>query len=424
MDFFTLNKMRIRFWTRIDATNLAGEAPLNCYVILNKVKSSDFSVDLMIPLAYWDSKKQQVNDSHPLANALNQKITFIKVRLMQIEMQLSLQGEVTAKMIKDKFFQEYKTKRPEPKALVQKKEPETLKYLFSEQMTQYFVKVRIPMGISRNTKKNENTFMKNITKFLEKSGLKEIEVKDIDLQFTKQFNLHVKTIKPTTQQVHINRHIAYMRSVLEFCLQEKQIQFNPLASLKLSCEYEGNPDSFELDDIIKLKEIPSHFLTIEQNQVRDILLFMIGSGMDHCDYIRRKDSWLYRDDDRYWVKYTRQKTMTYLCPKGKKADSLLLPDAVEIFLKYEGSLLLMPNCTLNVMNDEIKQIYKIAKIRRPDLEKISSKLARKTYANLYSNYMNLSDESLAYMMGHTTTKHLKKYRKFHKRRVMNELKKK
>ena len=189
MDFFTLNKMRIRFWTRIDATNLAGEAPLNCYVILNKVKSSDFSVDLMIPLAYWDSKKQQVNDGHPLANALNQKITFIKVRLMQIEMQLSLQGEVTAKMIKDKFFQEYKTKRPEPKALVQKKEPETLKYLFSEQMTQYFVKVRIPMGISRNTKKNENTFMKNITKFLEKSGQKEIEVNDIDLQFAKQFML-------------------------------------------------------------------------------------------------------------------------------------------------------------------------------------------------------------------------------------------
>ena len=113
-------------------------------------------------------------------------------------MQLSLQGEVTAKMIKDKFFQEYKTKRPEPKSVVQKNKPETLKYLFLEQMNHYFVKVRIPMGISRNTKKNENTFMKNITKFLEKSGQKEIEVKDIDLQFSKKFNLHVKTIKPTT----------------------------------------------------------------------------------------------------------------------------------------------------------------------------------------------------------------------------------
>ncbi len=145
--------------------------------------------------------------------------------------------------------------------------------------------------------------------------------------------------------------------------------------------------------------------------------------MDHCDYLRRKDTWLYQDKNRYWVKYTRQKTKTYLCPKGKKADSLLFPDAVKVFLKYGGSLSLMPDCSLNIMNDEIKELYRLAQIRRPDLEKISSKLARKTYANLQSNYMNLSDESIAYLMGHTTTKHLRKYRKYKKQRVMNELKK-
>ncbi|MFN3382071.1 MAG: hypothetical protein ACK41O_21630 [Runella zeae] len=87
--------MRIRFWTRTDSINEAGQAPLNCYVIVNKVKCSDFSVDLMIPLEAWDSKQQQVNEWHPLASVLNQKINFIRIRLMQIEMQLSLQGAQT-----------------------------------------------------------------------------------------------------------------------------------------------------------------------------------------------------------------------------------------------------------------------------------------------------------------------------------------
>ena len=58
----------------------------------------------------------------------------------------------------------------------------------------------------------------------------------------------------------------------------------------------------------------------------------------------------------------------------------------------------------------------MVKIRRYDLEKISTKLSRKNYV-----YIGLSDESIIYLISHATTKHLRKYRSYKKKKVMNEL---
>ncbi|MDF7818069.1 phage integrase SAM-like domain-containing protein [Runella sp. MFBS21] len=407
--------MRIRFWTRIDSINEAGQAPLNCYVIVNKVKCPDFSVDLMIPVEAWDSKKQQVNEWHSLASVLNQKINFIRIRLMQIEMQLSLQGEVTAKMVKEKFFDEYKNKKKETIVKADK-------FLLIDELPLFYKEARQPLGISNNTGKNDNSIITNIKQFLKETDRLKIEVGQVDLEFVKYFNLYMKKRKKPAQQVHINRHVAYLRQMLDFSVSEKKIKYNPLAGLRLACNYEENPEGFEPDDIQKIKDISRHFMSELQVKVRDIFLFMMGTGMDFCDYQQRTDQDLYREKSFYWLKYTRQKTITYKRPKGLMADTMLLPDAVEVMLNY-GSLSAMPDCTLNEFNEQIKAIYKLSNIRRRDLEKISSKLCRKTYANLQSNYQGFSDESVAYLMGHTTTKHIKKYRKYKKQRVLNELKK-
>ncbi|WP_428666436.1 Arm DNA-binding domain-containing protein [Runella sp.] len=104
--------MTIRFWLRTNCVHPeATNAPLYCHIRINGVHTNDFSVDLSIPIEFWNAKSQEVNLAHPLAEQLNTAILNEKRKLLRLKEEMEeKQQYVSASILKSKYIT-YKKQR-------------------------------------------------------------------------------------------------------------------------------------------------------------------------------------------------------------------------------------------------------------------------------------------------------------------------
>ncbi|WP_428668457.1 phage integrase SAM-like domain-containing protein [Runella sp.] len=264
-----------------------------------------------------------------------------------------------------------------------------------------------------NTSKNNNTWKNNWKAFLLKEGILKIAARDITAKMgEKLIEFLQERIKSNS---HISNHITLARKVMNKAIIDGFATWNPFLAITHSYESNFDPEGLEAEQVVKL--LTCRHYTERQQKVVDAFLFMAASSMDHCDYLH--DYWsLSFEDDRYWITYPRQKNAHR--PNQPDAIPFVLDFGLYIWKKYGKDVNRLPRMSLPEMNRVIKVAARIAGV---EFKKLTSKRARKTYANVCSNDIGLTDEALMYLMGHTTTKHLRAYRKIKRRRVLSELNK-
>ncbi|WP_460995152.1 tyrosine-type recombinase/integrase [Spirosoma harenae] len=94
----------------------------------------------------------------------------------------------------------------------------------------------------------------------------------------------------------------------------------------------------------------------------------------------------------------------------------LSPKALAIIEKY-GGVEHLPKISNSGFNDWLKQIQHMAGIE----VHLSVKVARKTFTDVMLNELGISEESVAAMLGHNTTRHVRYYGKASERRVAKEV---
>ncbi|CAH0994412.1 hypothetical protein EMA8858_00521 [Emticicia aquatica] len=390
---FIINQVSYLQWIRRQSESKSGEVAVYITVTCNGQKAQ-FNSFVKGQEKQWNAKKKCFNgvENEPI----NAKLRLITSTLQQIELQLSASNqEVTAKTI----IEAYKSKL-ESKVVKADKTP-----LFSKVLDAYLQRQN-EYGSKHQTKKNHNTYRRHLIAFLKQSKKENIRCQDFDYDLAEEFKLFMFRNKSGNN--HTSRVLGLVKRVLDFAIIKKYIPNNQLTALRLKFDERINTTSL---DIEHLERLQNHTFTPRLEKIVDMFLFMCGTGIDHCDYARLTNDNYYLENGRHFIKQERQKS-------GSEADALMLNFAIKILDKYK-SINDLPKCSLTELNRELKEAAKIVGI----YIRLTSKIARKTYANHLANISGFSDENIAYFMGHKTTKHLKHYRKIKKNRVFNELSK-
>jgi len=193
---------------------------------------------------------------------------------------------------------------------------------------------------------------------------------------------------------------------LDMGVIRKIISSNPIAPLKLRYSDNFDPKGLDIKDIEKLESIRPK--TDFEEIVIDIFLFLCGTGIDYCDYLKLSDKNLREKNGKYLLRHERQKTDTYNTDEISQGNPILKDCAVRILEKY-GSINKLPRVK-NLQNIN-RTIQGVAKRLEIELH-LTTKRGRKTFSNLSVNKDKHTDEQTAYQLGHSTTKQLKHYRKY------------
>lgn len=388
---FIINQVSYLQWVRRQSESKSGEVSVYITITCNGQKAQ-FNSFIRGQEKQWNAKKKCFNGNEN--EPINTKLRLITSTLQQIELQLSANSqEVTAKTI----IEAYKSKL-DSKVVKADKTPPFLKVLdaYLQRQNEY--------GSKHQTKKNHNTYRRHLVTFLKLSKKENIKCQDFDYDIAEEFKLFMFRNKSGNN--HTSRVLGLVKRVLDFAIIKKYIANNQLTALRLKFDERINTTSM---DIEHLERLQNHVFTPRLEKIVEMFLFMCGTGIDHCDYTRLTNDNYYLENGRHFIKQERQKS-------GSEADALMLNFAIKILDKYK-SINELPKCSLTELNRELKEAAKIVGI----YIRLTSKIARKTYANHLANISGFSDENIAYFMGHKTTKHLKHYRKIKKNRVFNEL---
>lgn len=231
----------------------------------------------------------------------------------------------------------------------------------------------------------------------------DVDIKRIDQSFINDFDFYLRSDKSCSNN-YVVKNVKNFGKIIQICLANGWIERNPFLG------YKG-----------KTKNVSRHYLSKEElqkiaakqfaserlGQVRDVFLFCCFTGLAYVDVFKLKTEHISKGNDgERWIFTNRQKTKT-------RSAIPLLPTAIKIINKYtdhpvcvnKGSLLPVPSN--QKMNEYLKEIAELCKIDK----KLTSHIARHTFATTVTLSNGVPIESVSKMLGHTnirTTQHYAK----------------
>ncbi len=192
-----------------------------------------------------------------------------------------------------------------------------------------------------------------------------------------------------------------MGKIIHICLANNWITADPFLGYKGKTK---NVDRYYLSKEELQQIAEKRFVSERLGQVRDVFLFCCFTGLAYIDVFQLKTSHISNGNDgERWIITNRQKTKT-------RSAIPLLPTAVEIINKYASNLVCLNKGTLlpvpsnQKMNEFLKEIADLCGITK----KLTSHIARHTFATTVTLSNGVPIESVSKMLGHTnirTTQH-------------------
>lgn len=228
---------------------------------------------------------------------------------------------------------------------------------------------------------NNNLSKESINKYniiLKELDINTIPISTINNRIVKEW---INTIKSKHKESTAVGKIRKIKSIIEYAkrkgLIEEDVTIPKIRKPKPIVEYLTEEEI----DIIKNKKIDIKRL----EQVRDIFLFQVGSGLSYADINELTE------EDLKGNIITKRRKKTNI-----EFISVLLPIATNIVLKYNYILPIISNQKMNAYLKEIADICGIKK-------NLHTHLARKTYATLLLN-KGVSIEVISKTLGHSNTR--------------------
>ena len=387
------HKQKLRLSNRLNLQKQKeGMYPIYVRVYVDGKKTEIFT-DYWIKEIDWDNKKRLVksrNKNADLINAFLNKIQtsietdFFNSRAQNIKTSalalknkyLGIDDKPTQKTILDAL--DYHNKKMEEKVTI----GQTAKKTY----TRYVI-----------TKKKVVAFMKHQYKIKDKplSELRLRFVTEFEHYMLTQDNLHTHTA---------HKYIKNLKTVMNMSVGLDWISSNPFNNFR--CSYIAPKREVltqEEVDRIRFKNISIKRLA----EVRDVFIFCCYTGFAYADiYEFEYDAIIKGIDGGSWLKTNRKKT-------GVEESVPLLPVALEIIQKYrEHPYCLNKNRLLPVNSNQryngyLKEIADICGINK----KITSHIARHTFATTITLSNGVPIETVSSMLGHSSIRTTQIYAK-------------
>lgn len=367
---------RILFLARWEMTKKNGKMPLQARMTIDGEKVK-FSLKTDVSTNIWDPKAGQAKGQTKEALQLNRYLDSIKGKLITHYHRLCESNEVvTAAMVRDAF-------------LGTNTKTNTL-LAFFEEFNDRQEKL-IGIDIAQSTFNKYDLTYRRLQEFMKvKLRKNDILLCQLDRSFVMDFEAYLK-IEYKLDTNSSEKLMRIFKRITTMCFKNGLTPRDPFCDHKLKKvkKDRGYLTKAELERIIDFT--PS---STRLEKVRDIFLFGCFTGFDYSTTAALMEKNLVTDDQGFqWIETHRIKT-------NIQSKVKLLDIPLSIIRKYEpkrdGEFLLpvMSNAKYNLYLKELAELCGIEK-------RVTSHLARHTFATTVAYANGVSIESISKMLGHT-----------------------
>ena len=399
-----VNSFSILFWGNKNRINKLDEIPVYMRITVNG-KRAELSTNRFVNKKAWVPDAQRVKDRSKDAIQINGYFDMLRGRVLETYNQLlASNSEVTAKKIKSIII----GKPMEPTT-----SHKTILEAFNYHNTKMEEQVKIGKVVKKTleryniTKNKVRAFMKSQYK------VKDMPLPDLRLRFVTEFEHYLLT-KGKLQTNTAHKYIKNLKKIMNMAVGLDWIPSNPFNNFR--CSYTAPKREVltqEELDILKTKVISIARLA----EVRDVFLFCCYTGFAYSDIYKFDYNAVTKGiDGEYWLSTNRQKT-------GVKESVPLLPIALEIIKKYRknkyciDSNRLLPVNSNQCYNAYLKELADICGIKK----RITSHIARHTFATTVTLANGVPIETVSSMLGHTSIRTTQVYAKVIEKKVSEDM---
>jgi site-specific recombinase XerD len=336
-----------------------------------------------VNVKHWDAKKNRVNTNSPSSNQINAFIDRSQNEIQQHFLNLAARGQMTSSM--------------ELKQLYLGIEEQTKHKTICDAFDYHNHKMAETVAVGKITRKTllrYQSTQEKVVKFMKREyRIEDKALKDMRLSFITEFDHYLLTVEKL-QSNTAHKIIKIVKKIMNQAVALDWIPSNPFNQFK--CSYK-NPERVVLSqaelDIMRNKNLSIPRLI----EVRDIFIFQCYTGFAYTDIFNFKQNAVTIGiDGEYWLTTYRQKT-------GTKENVPLLPIALEIINKYKDHVDCVANDKLLPINSNqrynsyLKELADICGINK----KITTHIARHTFATTVTLSNGVPIETVSRMLGHT-----------------------
>lgn len=356
-----------------------GEAPIFVRITIRGEKA-EARVKRSIAPPNWNSARGEAKTSTAALKELNQYLNAVQSQFYSYERELMERNiEVNPKRLIDMF-------------LGIEEEKFTLVKLFEKHIQELEKLVNI--DYSATTLQRYKTSLKHIRNFLLlHSNLVDIELKDINLMFIKDFEVYLKTVIKCEHNSAM-KHVKSLKKIIRSALANDFIRKDPFAAYAIKTKPVDR--GFLSHD--ELERIFEHEFTIERlSVVRDLFIFQCYTGLAYTDLEKLSNEHIHiTQTGEKWlvIRRTKSGVQTRL-PILPRAEDILKKYETDPLLKLKGKLLPVPSN--QKMNGYLKEIATLCGIDKD----LHTHLARHTFATTVTLLNGIPIETISKMLGHT-----------------------
>lgn len=400
-----LNKQKIRIVKRLDLQRIKdGQAPIYIRIFVDGQKTEIFS-NQSVPEAHWDKRKQEVKRSYQRGDLINSYLRNLVSDIENEFYELRARGlKITAAELKNKIL-----------GIEDKPLEKTISDAFDYHNTKMGEQVRIGAVVQKTHVRYIITRNK-VMAFIKHQYKKDnMPLPEMRLRFVTEFEHYLLTIDKL-QSNTAHKYIKNLKKIMNMAVGLDWIPSNPFNQFK--CSY-SNPEREILnqDEINLIINKKLHAPRLEE--VRDVFIFCCYTGFAYSDvYEFRQNAVMKGLDSNLWLSTLRQKT-------GTKESVPLLPVALQIIEKYSNHEYctkydkLLPVNSNQRYNAYLKEIADICGINK----KLTSYIARHTFATTVTLANGVPIETVSAMLGHNSIRTTQIYAKVVEQKVSDDMQK-
>lgn len=367
-------------------------------------KKAEVVTNHSVTKAQWDPKLMKVRSTVPNSKLINLYFGKVTNQIEEHFLNYAARGEkCTAKDLKNKLLGI--EVNPNHKTIVEAFEYHNLKMA---------EKVKVGKVVKKTHTRYEITKNKVVAFMQHQYKIKDKPLQEIRLAFVTEFEHYLLTVDGL-QSNTAHKYIKNLKKIMTMSVGLDWIPHNPFNSFK--CSY-SSPDreiltQQELDTIMTKKLFAPRL-----EEVRDVFIFCCYTGFAYSDiYKFERNAITIGIDGEYWLSTNRQKT-------GTKESVPLLPIPMEIAQRYQDHPYcveynkLLPVNSNQRFNSYLKEIADLCGIKK----KITTHIARHTFATTVTLANGVPIETVSSMLGHSSIRTTQIYAKVVEHKVSSDMK--
>lgn len=353
-------------------------------------KRAEFSTSRQINSAQWNSSSGKVRGTSAEAQSINRALESIKASLFEIHDCLVREKKtLSAAAVRDIF----QGKEEEPRMLME---------VFQEHNDQ--MKKLIGKGFTKGTMQRYNACKEHIQNYiLYRYKKKDFPVKNVDYNFIAGFEHYLKLNKSCAHNT-THKYIVNFKKIIRIAYANQWIEKDPFFHWKGSWK----PSEREYLSEVELQKLTEKDFDIPRLElVRDIFLFCCYTGLAFADVKKLSaDDIVLNISGKRWIKTKRQKTNSLSrIPLLQIPESILEKYSNNQYVKSGKGVL--PVLSNQKSNSYLKEIADLCGIKK----KLTTHLARHTFATTVTLSKGVPIESVGKMLGHKSLKTTQIYAK-------------